>query len=376
MVASAMQFLRICQAKDFDNVVVSMKSSNTRVMIQSVRLLADALSKENMRFPIHLGVTEAGDAEQGRIKSAVGMAPLLLDGLGDTLRVSLTEDPENELPVASQIRSLFPKPAVPKPPTKEWAWDPFEFQRRRSNAFHSMGRARAVVIISSEPPDPEIDLSPTVLEGAVDYRNWSPDLPVPSPEVPLVLEKEGHSLSEIRDRLNTFCFYNRQNPVVYRTRSTEEDPVRYMLSLAGELGFLLVDGAVDAVYVENPSFDHSFLNRILLLILQAARARISQVEYIACPSCGRTHFDIQQRLREIREVTGHLDPVRIGVMGCFVNGPGEMADADYGYVGAGPGKVDLYRGKEVVLKNVPEEKALDDLMALLRKDGRWKDPGT
>lgn len=377
MVESAMQFLRICKLESFQEVVVSMKSSNPRVMVQSVRLLAYQMGLEGMEYPLHLGVTEAGDGPEGRIKSVVGMAPLLLEGLGDTIRVSLTEPPEMELPVASLLVSLFPKPHQNLlSPLKEMAWDPFSFSRRRSLHVGGMGGGTRVKIVSPDPPDPKTDLRPDDLnKKVVRYREWEKNtLLLEGNEKVLIIEKGGDSILELKAQLNRFCAVNKKAPILFKTTADTKDPETFQLQLAGELGTLLVDGIVDGVWVENPHMTPSVINETVLNILQAAGARITKTEYIACPSCGRTHFDILTRLKEIRGATSHLTTLKIGVMGCIVNGPGEMADADYGYVGAGPGKVSIYKGKEARLRNIPEKEALEALINLVKKEGDWVDP--
>ncbi|MFH0759234.1 MAG: (E)-4-hydroxy-3-methylbut-2-enyl-diphosphate synthase [Bacteroidota bacterium] len=377
MVESAMRFLRICKSREMEKVLVSLKSSNPLVMIQSVRLLAHTMAGEGMNYPLHLGVTEAGDGMEARIKSAVGIAPLLLEGMGDTIRVSLTEPPEKELPVARTIVELFPKPdSDPQDPFSNLAWDPFAYQRRKSLPLFSMGNASPVKIISKKPPLEGEDLTPNQVEPvAVSFNSWTkiPAL-LESGNGILLLERKGLSMGEIKANLNEFCLMNSRAPVVYKTILAERDPERFILLMAGELGSLLVDGAIDAVWVESPFHSEKFINEMLLSVLQAARARISKTEYIACPSCGRTHFDILSRLKEIRKATSHLDPIKIGIMGCIVNGPGEMADADYGYVGAGAGRVTLYRGSLPVQQNIPEKEALAALIDLIKKEGDWRDP--
>jgi len=368
MVESAMQFLRVCQKHDFHQVLVSMKSSNPRVMVQSVRLLVWKMTLENMSYPLHLGVTEAGDGADGRIKSAVGMAPLLLEGMGDTLRVSLTEAPENEMPVAREITALFPKPReLPYSPFQNLAWDPFRFERRIAGSLK---------IISPLPPNPKLDLTPGDIASLVlPFDSWEQDPePLESGQTYLLLERGHGPLQQVKQQLNQFCLKNRKSPVLYKSTYQTDNPAHFMMQLAGDLGFLLIDGAIDAVWVENPNIETAQINEILLMILQAAGARISKTEYIACPSCGRTQFDILTRLSEIREATSHLPALKIGVMGCIVNGPGEMADAHYGYVGAGPGKVSLYKGKEAVQKNIPEDEALQALIHLMKQEGDWTDP--
>ncbi len=377
MVESAMRFLRICKAEHMDSVVVSMKSSKPRVMIYSVRLLAKTMLDEEMDYPIHLGVTEAGDGLDGVIKSVVGMAPLLLEGLGDTIRVSLTAPPEEELPIARKIVELFPKPVDQKKHLPALsAWDPFSYNRRISKPFLTLGGGSGVKIISKLPPLPQEDLLPAqVSSGGVSLEAWR--------ENPLLLEDEGgflllekgnRTMDQVIFGLNEFCLKNQKAPILYKVISEEKDPELFSIKLAGEIGAVLIDGTIDGVRVENSYHTESWINKTLENIFQAAGARITKTEYIACPSCGRTHFDIVSRLREIREATTHLKPIKIGVMGCIVNGPGEMADADYGYVGAGRGRVSIYKGKIPVVKNLPEEEALAALIGLIKQEGDWQDP--
>ena len=377
MVESAMRFLRVCKKEEMDRVVVSMKSSNPRVMIHSVRLLAKTMVDEQMDYPLHLGVTEAGDGPEGIIKSLVGMAPLLLEGLGDTIRVSLTTAPEEELPIARSIVELFPKPGhIKNVMPEESAWDPFSYKRRTSRPFLSMGGGTRVKIISSQPPLPKEDLLPgQIASQGLSLEKWRRNKQVfENEEGYLLLERGAASMDQLISDLNNFCTENHTTPILYKAISDEPDPELFAMKLAGEIGTVLVDGAIDAVMVENPHHSDTWINDTLLTIFQAAGVRITKTEYIACPSCGRTHFDIVSRLKEIREATSHLKPVKIGVMGCIVNGPGEMADADYGYVGAGRGRVSIYKGKTPVVKDLPEEKALSALVDLMKQEGDWQDP--
>jgi (E)-4-hydroxy-3-methylbut-2-enyl-diphosphate synthase len=230
--------------------------------------------------------------------------------------------------------------------------------------------------VSPEPPDPLADLMPKHLEGlTITFEEWSQDPSLlEKDKLILLLERASCSIQEIKAKVNFFCSRNRHSPIVFKTSSSLCDLETFQLQLAGELGSLLVDGILDGVWVENTSFPNSVLNETVLMILQAAGARISKTEYIACPSCGRTHFDILSRLKEIRQATSHLTTLKIGVMGCIVNGPGEMADADYGYVGAGPGKVSIYKGKKAMLQNIAEEESLEALIAIMKKEGDWIDP--
>jgi (E)-4-hydroxy-3-methylbut-2-enyl-diphosphate synthase len=290
MVASVMEFLRIAVEQDFHNIVISVKASNTRVMVETVRLLVKTMNHEHMAFPLHLGVTEAGEGEDGRIKSAVGIGALLADGIGDTIRVSLSEAPENEIPVAKDLVNYF------------------------------------------------ADEESTRYDGSVTAE---------------VLDNIGGN-AEIR--------YS----------SLEEDWSLFCLQAASECGRLLWDYKATELKLVNPNFSENKLNFLSKDILQAARVRIYKTEYISCPGCGRTMFDLQKTVAEVKKATAHLTGLKIAVMGCIVNGPGEMADADYGYVGAGRDRISLYRGKECVLKNIPQEEAVSQLLALIEADKNGK----
>ncbi len=290
MVASVMEFLRIAVEQDFHNIVISVKASNTRVMVDTVRLLVKTMNHEHMAFPLHLGVTEAGEGEDGRIKSAVGIGALLADGIGDTIRVSLSEAPENEIPVAKDLVNYF------------------------------------------------ADEDSTRYDGSVTAE---------------VLDNIGGN-AEIR--------YS----------SLEEDWNLFCLQAAAECGRLLWDYKATELKLVNPNFSENKLNFLSKDILQAARVRIYKTEYISCPGCGRTMFDLQKTVAEVKKATAHLTGLKIAVMGCIVNGPGEMADADYGYVGAGRDRISLYRGKECVLKNIPQEEAVTQLLALIEADKNGK----
>ncbi len=335
MVASAMEYLRECRRLDFDQVVVSMKSSNTRVMVAAYRLLAAAMESEGLRCPLHLGVTEAGNGLEGRVKSAVGIGALLADGLGDTIRVSLTEAPEREVPVAQLLADHFrDRPgrfAVRRPER----YSPTEYRRRST---------------MSRPP-----LVPA--EFPAGFREIEALSGNPTAELrAALLDLEGGEPAAVVRR--------------YDDATTEAVAVK----AAADLGPLFLDGLADGIRIVAPRLSPGEIARIELLILQAARARMSQTEYIACPGCGRTLYDIERTLDAIKARTSHLPALRIGVMGCIVNGPGEMADADYGYVGAAPGRITLYRGRTVVERDIPQEEALDRLVELIRACGDWREP--
>jgi len=331
MVAAAMEFLRICRAKDFDQVVVSMKSSNTRVMVAAYRLLVEAMEREGMTYPVHLGVTEAGSGLEGRIKSAVGIGALLADGIGDTIRVSLTEAPENEIPVALQLAEQFasrPGRFEVKHPER---YSPTEFRRRSSVT---------VPVVHDEP-----------MEGFA-----------------IIEALSGNPTAELRAAI-----LNREDecPVVVKRRYEGSDPARVAVAAAADLGLLFLDGLADGIWIDAPQLDDRTVREIELMILQAARVRFSHTEYIACPGCGRTLYDLERTLEAIKRRTSHLRNLKIGVMGCIVNGPGEMADADYGYVGAAPGRITLYKGRTVVERNIPQEEAIDRLVELIERNGDW-----
>lgn len=286
MVESVMEFLRIAVREEFPDIVISVKASNTRVMVDTVRLLVKTMHKEHMAFPLHLGVTEAGEGEDGRIKSAVGIGALLADGIGDTIRVSLSEAPENEIPVAKELVNYF--------------------------------------------ADEESE------------------------------RYDGSVVAEVLDNIG--------GEAEVRYSSMEENWETFCLQAAAESGRLLWEFNASELTLVNPHFSETKLNFLSKDILQAARVRIYKTEYISCPGCGRTMFDLQTTIAEVKKATAHLTGLKIAVMGCIVNGPGEMADADYGYVGAGRDRVSLYRGKECVLKNIPQEEAVAHLLALIESD--------
>lgn len=335
MVVSAMEFLRVCRAKAFDQVVVSMKSSNTRVMVAAYRLLVEDMEAEGMNYPIHLGVTEAGNGLEGRIKSAVGIGALLADGIGDTIRVSLTEAPEHEIPVARLLVEHFAQRPGEFPVRRPERYSPTEY-RRRSKV--------AVPVVHGEPHD-----GFRILEA-----------------------RSGNPTAELRAAI--LDLEPADTPVIIRRRYDDTDLTTLAVKAAADLGPVLLDGLADGIWIDAPAHDEETIREVELMILQAARVRFSHTEYIACPSCGRTLYDIEQTLGRIKARTSHLKNLRIGVMGCIVNGPGEMADADYGYVGAGPGRITLYRGREVVERNIPQEEALDRLVELIKADGAWQEP--
>jgi (E)-4-hydroxy-3-methylbut-2-enyl-diphosphate synthase len=439
MVESAMEFLRIFRSHGFNNIVISMKSSNTRVMVQAVRLLVATMQAEGMNYPLHLGVTEAGDGEDGRIKSAVGIGALLADGIGDTIRVSLTEEPENEIPVAKKLVSYFSK-RVTSPklnPTDNFPYNPFEFSRRVTREVNGIGgnNPPKVFAFTQDSFNSYIatlwgwrfntenrswsrgDIAPDFFVN-LDYKvnDDAEDLPVVSkhtadfctisidefltqrPNKPILLEvsyndllnnellvavressnvvlllksTNADSYTEQRAAIIELMNQGLQNPVVVSRSYNDTDKEAFQLKAAADLGGLLIDGLADGIMITSPVQSPDTIASTAFAILQAARMRITKTEYIACPGCGRTLFSLQQTLQKVRSATSHLKGLKIGVMGCIVNGPGEMADADYGYVGAGPGRVTLYKGKTVVKKNIPEEHAIEELISIIKENGDW-----
>ena len=455
MVESAMEFIRICEDLNYYNLVISMKSSNTQVMVQAYRLLVETMVKEGMNYPLHLGVTEAGDGEDGRIKSAVGIGTLLEDGLGDTIRVSLTEDPEFEAPVAKAMadryskRSLLNETERPSINIQDLPYDPYSYTRRITLPVqHIGGHHHPVVMLDvsgknlKDPyflgevgykyssmldkynmADQACDLVylgdslpsfsfPGNLQQVYTYNTWlalkdktnchpllaledfaakevkdhvlnlisvnagsyrMEDLFLLDRTAVLVLETSAvHGMAEQREFFIALLKNNIQLPVIIKRTYTDISADDLMLYAATDLGALFTDGLGDGVWIAAPeSIGLPLVNSTSFGILQATRTRISKTEYISCPSCGRTLFDLQETTQLIRSRTDHLKGIKIGIMGCIVNGPGEMADADYGYVGTGPGKITLYRGREVVKKNVNTLSALDELIELIKEDGNW-----
>jgi len=454
MVESAMEFMRMCEDRNYYNLVISMKASNTQVMVQAYRLLVETMVKEGMNYPLHLGVTEAGDGEDGRIKSAVGIGTLLEDGLGDTIRVSLTEDPEFEAPVAKALADRYVKRIVPVAEQEHIAvrnlpYDPYSYSRRVTKPVqHIGGHHHPVVMLDvaaknlKDPyflseagykysagldkynmADQACDLVylgdalpsfsfPGNLRQVYNYNTWLglkdktnchplfklEDYPVLDKKditlnliavdagnyelgllrsldhtAVVVLETSAlHGMAQQRDFFVDLMKNNIQLPVILKRSYKDISADDLMLYAATDLGALFTDGLGDGIWIDAAdAVALPLINSTSFGILQATRTRISKTEYISCPSCGRTLFDLQETTQLIRSRTDHLKGIKIGIMGCIVNGPGEMADADYGYVGTGPGKITLYRGREVVKKNVNSAFALDDLIDLIKEDGNW-----
>ena len=427
MVESCMEFLRICVEEHFTDVVISIKASNTVVMVKTVRLLVALMEKEGMAFPLHLGVTEAGDGEDGRIKSALGIGALLSDGLGDTIRVSLSEAPEAEIPVARKLVDYIllrqEHPYIPGLEAPEF--DYLSPLRRQTKAVRNIGGEHVPVVIADRM-DGKTEVNPqftpdyiyagralpeqreTGVEYILDADVWVGEsgtwpaynhaqLPLMGgcnaelkflfmpymaqtdeviaclkqhPEV-VVVSQSNHPnrLGEHRALVHQLMTEGLQNPVVFFQHYAEDNAEDLQIKSAADMGALIFDGLCDGIFLFNQGgLSHAVVDATAFGILQAGRTRTSKTEYISCPGCGRTLYDLEKTIARIKAATSHLKGLKIGIMGCIVNGPGEMADADYGYVGAGRGKISLYKGKVCVEKNIPEEEAVDKLLSLIQTD--------
>lgn len=408
MVESALEFARIAREFDYHQFVFSMKASNPKVMIEAYRLLVARLEKEggDWNYPIHLGVTEAGDGEDGRIKSAIGIGSLLADGIGDTIRVSLTEDPVYEIPVAQALATPFNErnashkedaPATRNTPELVPSYDPFSYERRKSDVLtvmgHELGGDRTIRVFTSQEKWNAVahkiakmgDFKPEIIVEksgvvAIDPRDEAALSALNhGAEVRLVTVADGLDL-EVIPAFRMLAFrLDARHPILLKdtlappaTESGGGDFVETLLVAARHIGSLLCDGIGDAILVQGEPAPGQSL-RLSYNVLQGAGSRIFKTDYVACPSCGRTLFNLQSTTQKIRASTGHLKGVRIAVMGCIVNGPGEMADADFGYVGGAPGKINLYVGKQAVKFNIPEDEAVERLIDLIREHGKWID---
>ncbi len=461
MVESAFEFLRICEDLNYHNIVISMKASNTQVMVQAYRLLVQKMMETNRNYPLHLGVTEAGDGEDGRIKSAVGIGTLLEDGLGDTVRVSLTEDPEFEIPVAKALVDRYNsekiklhqtiKPLETEGEKIKLSYNPYDYQRRVSIGVNNIGEHNVPRIIADFSERDNISPATffsvgynysvpmdkwNINDTACDYvyvgnnninfdipgtlgiiynsESWkaienlvrqyplfcgeeffksekthpelnfvaiTKDLITPdfvakikdTSNVVLIADSfNPNAMQELRRLFVSLAEHNISLPVIIKRNYKDISEQDFQLGSSAEIGALLLDGLGDGVWIKQQNCTSpQITNSTSFGILQATRTRISKTEYISCPSCGRTLFDLQETTQKIREKTDHLKGIKIGIMGCIVNGPGEMADADYGYVGVGVGKISLYKGKEVVKKNVPSENAVNELIDLIKEHGDW-----
>ena len=421
MVESCMEFLRICCEEEFYNVVISIKSSNTLAMVQTVRLLVATMQKENMKFPLHIGVTEAGDGEDGRIKSAVGIGTLLLDGIGDTLRVSLTEAPENEIPVAKKLVALLTErqaePNIAEQVNEKFS--PYEYTRRTTNNVNNIGSKHVPIVVADFSNKEnltaieadfvysgnkffETKLPQIVDESIFDnqpntfalYENINSLKKTRIDNICFLKLKHSqltqNTVNELKTHKNCViwhpfesiaesrAFFHRllnekcNNPVVLVYQRNDIDSENFQLAASMFAGSFFLDGFSDGLMLQNEYLTTDELVKNTFGILQATRTRFSKTEYISCPGCGRTMFDLQNTLTKVKAATSHLKNLKIAVMGCIVNGTGEMADADYGYVGAGKGKVSLYKQKQCIEKNIPENEAIARLEALIRANGDWE----
>tara|TARA_Y100001933_G_scaffold217529_1_gene225145 strand:+ start:11090 stop:12988 length:1899 start_codon:yes stop_codon:yes gene_type:complete len=441
MVESAMEFLRISEDLNFHNLVLSMKASNPKVMVHAYRLLVNQMMSAGMNYPLHLGVTEAGDGEDGRIKSATGIGTLLEDGIGDTIRVSLTEDPEFEAPVAKALANRYSsrENAIKLSTTDKFVINPFEYKKRTTHQILNIGGdnvPRVIADLSNVEEIKPAHLYPfgyvynisddkwTIQDVSADYiyignqsiefdipgtigviqnrAKWeqkerhypvfefgaeidtndlcfveaktdeimTENLSLPSQAVLILTTTHPHGMADHRRVFNKLFNDSVSNPVIIRRGYKEVTEDLFQLHASTDFGALLIDGLGDGVWVESDLSSQKVMATIFGF-LQATRTRISKTEYISCPSCGRTLFDLQETTQLIRSRTSHLKGVKIGIMGCIVNGPGEMADADYGYVGSGHDRITLYKGQEVVEKSIPSAEAVDKLIELIQENGDW-----
>lgn len=429
MVASCMEFLRICREEDFPDVVISIKASNTVVMVQTVRLLVETMEAEDMHYPLHLGVTEAGDGEDGRIKSAVGIGALLSDGIGDTIRVSLSEEPEAEMPVARKLTAYIREREGHTPIAGKLSagYNPIFPVRRISRVVGNIGGGQTSVVISDrtqgnfeinpqlspdyfyigkEDPDNLPDHLPLLVDahfwkkrphcypcfiaceaeeaksfdaGMKFLRLSNQDLTdslieiIKNDPAMVILLSTVHrnGVGAQRAAIHRLIDAGCDAPIILQRDYHEPDRETLQVKAGADFGTLLLDGFGDGIMIHNEAGDVVDMDNCMFAILQAARVRISKTEYISCPGCGRTLFNLQETIARVKEATSHLKGLKIGIMGCIVNGPGEMADADYGYVGAGRHRISLYKGKTCVLKNIPEEEAVERLVALIKENGDW-----
>ncbi len=358
MVESAMEFLRICRAHDFNEIAISIKASNVVVMVETVRLLVATMEKEDMHYPIHLGVTEAGDGEDGRVKSAVGIGTLLSEGIGDTVRVSLSEAPENEIPVAIKLVNHIGRMSRAHHIEGEYSegYDLISPTRRESKAV--MLSDNRMVGGNNIPVAVGVDLEESDI----------------TPDIKVVTALSDNAPGEIKAQFHNMIKNGDYSPAIIKLSYGPDKSLEDItIEASSDLGAVLMAGFGDGIWIEAPHIDKEKIQSLSLAILQATRLRISKTEYIACPGCGRTLFDLQESLQRVKKATSHLAGLKIAVMGCIVNGPGEMADADYGYVGAAKGNVSLYKNKECVIKNISSDEALPLLIQLIKDNGDWTD---
>lgn len=382
MVESAMEYLRIFREENFNDVAISIKASNTVIMVETVRRLVAEMDREGMHYPLHLGVTEAGDGEDGRIKSAVGIGTLLAEGIGDTVRVSLSEEPELEIPVARKLVDYITAREGHAPISGCFAkaYNRIAPERRPTNAVGSIGGQNVPVVATALSPadvaaiatKPDFFLS-DVNWKAVDASDKSKGFS--NDDVLLLTSHHANPVGEIEAFIHRLWDNGCKAPVVVRMSYDDANEEDVQVKAGADFGALLLNGLIDGIVLDAPNLpNNADAVAYSFGILQAARRRTTKTEYISCPSCGRTLYDLQHAVKEIKAATSHLKGLKIGIMGCIVNGPGEMADADYGYVGAAVGKVSLYKGKECVERNVPQDVALTHLIDLIKANDDWTEP--
>lgn len=382
MVESAMEYLRIFREENFNDVAISIKASNTVIMVETVRRLVAEMDREDMHYPLHLGVTEAGDGEDGRIKSAVGIGTLLAEGIGDTVRVSLSEEPELEIPVARKLVDYITAREGHAPISGCFAkaYNRIAPERRPTNAVGSIGGQNVPVVATTLCP-PDVAAIATKPDFFLSDVNWKEvDTSDKSEgfsddDVLLLTSHHANPVGEIEAFIHRLWDNGCKAPVVVRMSYDDANEEDVQVKAGADFGALLLNGLVDGIVLDAPNLpNNADAVAYSFGILQAARRRTTKTEYISCPSCGRTLYDLQHAVKEIKAATSHLKGLKIGIMGCIVNGPGEMADADYGYVGAAVGKVSLYKGKECVERNVPQDVALTHLIDLIKANGDWTEP--
>ncbi|MCH5346594.1 MAG: (E)-4-hydroxy-3-methylbut-2-enyl-diphosphate synthase [Muribaculaceae bacterium] len=371
MVESAMEFLRVAARCNFNDIVISIKASNVVVMTRTVSLLAEAMDREGFRYPLHLGVTEAGDGEDGRVKSAVGIGSLLVDGLGDTIRVSLSEDPASEIPEAARIVDYIGRRADAPAVVVDVEYRPLRSVKTPLVASFEDGDfdgdCRPDLIV--DPSAPMLDAADVISMTLEDVADVIDGL-----KIIYLTSSHPDFVGSMRAALSQLATAGVNVPVIginNYSNMTAEDVV---INASIDMGTLLLEGSLDGIAIGSDTMSAAECCRLAFGILQATRLRITRSEFIACPGCGRTLFDLRTTLQRVRRATGHLKGLKIGVMGCIVNGPGEMADADYGYVGAAAGKVSLYKGKTAIERNIPEDAAIEKLIDLLKDNGDWVEP--
>ncbi len=371
MVESAMEFLRVAVKHGFNDIVISIKASNTVVMVETVRRLVRAMEAEGMKFPLHLGVTEAGDGEDGRVRSAVGIGTLLGEGIGDTIRVSLSEAPEAEVPVARELAEYLSARESAPSVDGEYApgYDPVAPAKRPTEKTGPVGGDSLPVVLGYD------DVDDAILRrlGAAELRRALDDSEVISGlagRVLVVSSSHANPVADISSAIHKLWSAGLRNPVIASLDYGDTPAEKTVIRASADFGALLLNGLLDGVEIKSATMDREATDRLALGILQASRRRVTKTEFVSCPGCGRTMFDLQETVARVKAATSMYPGLKIAVMGCIVNGPGEMADADYGYVGAGVGNVSLYRGKELVEKNIPSSDAVDRLIALMRADGR------